>query len=187
MQQELGSGPKQQEQQHVEQKAEFRDNARVRMQGLKAIQYNGRTGVLQKFNADEERWIVKLDNGTDTIRVKEANMVAHEAVEEAPPTKKQKVAKSDGARPKYEDLAANCFALASCFADAQIQYKADGKTQKSHPDSYQRYASYAKAKTLQEALLLGATSEDIVYDFNLGLLKIITLRHLAPQVSECSA
>merc|ERR1711972_340323 len=64
-------------------------------------------------------------------------------------------------------------ALAACRADAQIEYKQDGKTAASHPGSYKRYEAYAKATTIPEALVLGASGSDIVYDFKLGVLKII--------------
>merc|ERR1712190_692654 len=84
---------------------------------------------------------------------------------DGPPTKRQKTI-SESERQKYE-------ALAACFADAQIEYKADGKTASSHANSYQRYAAYAKATTFSEALSLGATGPDIFYDFKLGLLSII--------------
>merc|ERR1712048_719368 len=50
---------------------------------------------------------------------------------------------------------------------------ADGKTANSHPNSYQRYAAYAKATTFSEAVSLGASGPDIFYDFKLGVLSII--------------
>merc|ERR1719206_1729565 len=64
--------------------------------------------------------------------------------------------------------------LIACMGNAQIEYKPDGKTQATHPGSYERYQAYAKATTFDEALDLGARAADITYDYQYGLIKIIT-------------
>jgi hypothetical protein len=64
--------------------------------------------------------------------------------------------------------------LGKCGGDGCIEFVPNGKTESSHKKSYQRYAAYAQAKTFQEALDLGASPNDISYDYQKGLLKIVT-------------
>lgn len=62
--------------------------------------------------------------------------------------------------------------LVQCTDDTAVQYKAGGKTAESHPGSYERYLAYSKAKTLGQALELGASAGDLLYDVRTGLLSI---------------
>lgn len=70
--------------------------------------------------------------------------------------------------------------LAKCNGNTPVEFVPDGKTQASHASSYERYAAYAKARTLREAVELGASGQDILFDYNKGFLKLIG----APKVME---
>jgi len=66
--------------------------------------------------------------------------------------------------------------LGGCTADTCIEFQAGGKTAASHAASYQRYEKYSSARTMQQAIDLGAGSSDILYDFQTGLLKVVADR-----------
>uniref|UniRef100_A0A7S4RRD2 Uncharacterized protein n=1 Tax=Alexandrium monilatum TaxID=311494 RepID=A0A7S4RRD2_9DINO len=66
--------------------------------------------------------------------------------------------------------------LAACTGETRIELKSGGKTAESHSGSYKRYEGYQPAKTMQEALDLGAVPGDLIYDCQAGLLKILDRR-----------
>mmetsp|Transcript_19346 Transcript_19346/g.56213 ORF Transcript_19346/g.56213 Transcript_19346/m.56213 type:complete len:711 (+) Transcript_19346:72-2204(+) len=67
-------------------------------------------------------------------------------------------------------------AFLMCGEGTPIKYVPNAKTAASHKGSYERYAAYSKAKTLSEALELGSSSSDLLYDWQAGFLKISASR-----------
>lgn len=69
--------------------------------------------------------------------------------------------------PKPETYRELC--LWSC--DTQIEYDPNGKPESSHGKSAARYRVYAAARTVGEAIALGSGVQDLLYDFEKGLVR----------------
>jgi len=81
--------------------------------------------------------------------------------------------KSEKASPVKASALSAYEALAKCTTRSKIQFKPDGKTATSHKNSYERYQKYAVAETFEQALALGASGQDILYDFQSGFVTVV--------------
>jgi hypothetical protein len=139
---------------------------------VKTIDENGDVQVHFHDHPSALQWVMK--GNMAKLRTLSTPQIVCKKVFETTATK-TKVIKSTATKTKKPSPALKAIdELTSCIGNAQIEYKHEGKTLATHPGSYERYTAYAKATTFDEALEFGARAADIMYDYQCGLIKIIT-------------
>jgi hypothetical protein len=135
--------------------------------------------VIKKEASDDSKTAeeeVALEQRTEKRKVEEAVVVSAKE-EQEPLIKKEESAtrkRKSQSLVQKPGMAEVWQALAACSSDAQIKFAKDGKTATSHKKSYERYAAYSMASTLPQAMELGASGQDILYDYQAGLIQILT-------------
>jgi len=151
----------------------------------------GERGLIKHVDSDGDAQIYFLDHAAklqwvlrrDFEKLRVLIVPAGEPKKTTPPVQ-QKVQRpapvSDvmGLKQKDESTKPVNFAVfevfAGCTGSTPINYKVNGKTATSHKGSYERYAVYSQATTLNQAMELGAKSADIIYDYLNGMLTIVS-------------
>mmetsp|Transcript_19336 Transcript_19336/g.56186 ORF Transcript_19336/g.56186 Transcript_19336/m.56186 type:complete len:727 (-) Transcript_19336:119-2299(-) len=100
-----------------------------------------------------------------TPAMQQAGRVARSAKTSPSPAARQAGPAAPGKRKALE-------AFVACTNDTEVVYAPSAKTAATHPGSYERYSAYSQARTLGEALSLGSSGSDLLYDWQAGFLKI---------------